>query len=310
MNKGTLLKSPDGTEWSSEDRSCPICGSRNAKKLGARGGRAHHEAKGVETNVVRCNECSLIYTHPTLMPLTNPYDKESAEEYFQLHDEQQKVRKGETLAAFAESVLGGPGRMLELGCGRGELLRGAVNRGWSARGVEMTDDFIRVARSHGVEIEQSPIEQCKSLDETYDVVMLAAILEHLYDPMETLNRIKNAVRPGGLLFIDVPNEASLSMRIGNLYMRARGRDWAINLSPTFPPFHVVGFSPASLRLALAKVGFEVYRLEVPKWRNDLPPSTTVGQKIERMGMTAIQSLGELLGMGDGITCWARRKDEG
>lgn len=307
MKEEVLLRSADGTEWSPEDRSCPVCGSRKAKKLGARGGRAHHEAKGVETNVVRCSECALIYTQPTLMPVTNPYDKESAEEYFQLHDEQQKIRHGESLAAFAESVLGGPGRMLELGCGRGELLRGALNRGWSAQGVEMTDDFIRVARSHGVAIECSPIEKCKSLDETYDVVMLAAILEHLYDPMETLNRIKNTVRPGGLLFIDVPNEASLSMRIGNLYMRARGRDWAINLSPTFPPFHVVGFSPRSLRRALNSIGFEVYRLEVPKWRNDLPPGTTFGQKIERLGLTAIQSLGEMLGMGDGITCWARRK---
>lgn len=307
MKENGLLRSADGTEWSSEDRSCPICGARNAKNLGARGGRAHHESRGVETNVVRCNECALIYTHPTLVPQTNPYDKGSAEEYFQLHDEQEKIRHGESLAAFAESVLGGPGRMLELGCGRGELLRGAANRGWYARGVEMTDDFIRVASSHGLDIERSPIETCKSLDETYNVVMLAAILEHLYDPMETLLRIKNAVRPGGLLFIDVPNEASLSMQIGNLYRRARGRDWAINLSPTFPPFHVVGFSPASLRRALAKAGFEVYKLEVPKWRNDLPPGTTVGQKIERMGMTAIQSLGGLLGMGDGITCWARRK---
>ena len=307
MKENGLLKSADGTEWSSEDRPCPVCGSRNARNLGARGGRAHHGARGVETNVVRCNECALIYTHPTLMPQTNPYDKGSAEEYFQLHDEQEKIRHGERLAAFAEGVLRGPGRMLELGCGRGELLRGAMNRGWNARGVEMTDDFIRVATSHGVDIERSPIETCRSLEETYDVVMLAAILEHLYDPMETLLRIKNAVRPGGLLFIDVPNEASLSMQIGNLYMRARGRDWAINLSPTFPPFHVVGFSPTSLRRALAKAGFEVYKLEVPKWQNDLPPGTKVSQKIEKLGLTAIQSLGQLLGMGDGITCWARRK---
>lgn len=307
MKETRLLRSADGTEWSPEDRSCPVCGSRKARKLGARGGRAHHEARGVETNVVKCSECAMIYTHPTLMPVTNPYDKESAEEYFQLHDEQQKIRHGESLAAFAESVVGGPGRMLELGCGRGELLRGAMNRGWTARGVEMTEDYARVARSHGVEIECTPIETCKSLDETYDVVMLAAILEHLYDPMETLNRIKEAVRPGGLLFIDVPNEASLSMRIGNLYMRARGRDWAINLSPTFPPFHVVGFSPASLRRALSEVGFEIYRLEVPKWRNDLPSGTTVGRKLERFGLSAIQSLGGLLGMGDGITCWAIRK---
>lgn len=302
-----VLKSSDGTQWTAENRPCPICGSRVTKTLGARGGRAHQQGKGVETYVVRCKDCKVIYTLPTLIPESNPYEKESAEQYFQLHNSHKKVLQGEGIAAFAESVLGSPGRMLELGCGRGELLKGALNRGWSAYGVEMTEDFIRVARSHGVKVERNSIEDCKSLEQTYDVVLLAAILEHLYNPMETLGRIKNAVRPGGLIFIDVPNESSLTMRIGNLYMRARGRNWAINLSPTFPPFHVVGFSPTSLRKTLASAGFEIHTLDVPKWRNDLPPAATIGQKIERLGLSVVQSVGELVGMGDGITCWAVRK---
>ncbi|MGI8733561.1 MAG: class I SAM-dependent methyltransferase [Pyrinomonadaceae bacterium] len=302
-----VLKSSDGTQWTAEDRPCPICGSGVARTLGARGGRAHHEGKGVETNVVRCKDCKVIYTQPTLIPKSNPYAKESAEEYFQLHDSDQKILQGERIAVFAEKVLGKPGRMLELGCGRGEFLKGALNRGWSAYGVEMTEDFTRVARSHGVEVEYSSIEHCKSLEQTYDVVLLAAILEHLYDPMETLGRIKNALRPGGLLFIDVPNESSLTMRIGNLYMRARGRNWAINLSPTFSPFHVVGFSPTSLRNTLSSVGFDIHTLNVPKWNNALPEGATIGQKIERLGLSVVQSVGALVGMGDGITCWAVRK---
>ena len=307
MNDKTLLKSPDGTRWFLEDRPCPVCGSRRARKLGARGGAAHHALSGVETNVVKCKDCKVIYTHPTLIPETNPYESKTAEEYFQLHDEQQKVLQGEQLAAFAEKILGRPGRILELGCGRGELLKGAANRSWTAFGVEMTEDFIRVARSQGVEIEYSSIENCKSLDQTYDVVLLAAILEHLYDPMETLRRIKNALRPGGLLFIDVPNEASLTMRIGNLYMRARGKNWVVNLSPTFAPFHVVGFSPTSLRNTLDSIGFEIHTLDVPKWRNALPRAVTTEQKIERLGLSVVQYIGSLLGMGDGITCWAVRR---
>ena len=303
----SFLKSADGTEWSAEDRACPICGSRDARQLGARGGRAHHESRGVETNVVRCKECQTFYAQPMLIPKTNPYEKKSAEEYFQLHDEQQKILQGELIAAFAENILGRPGSILELGCGRGELLKGAANRDWKAFGVEMTDDFIRVARSQNVEIECSSIESCKSLDRTYDVVLLAAILEHLYDPMETLRRIKNALRPGGLLFVDVPNESSLTMRIGNLYMRARGRNWAVNLSPTFAPFHVVGFSPTSLRNTLISLGFEIHSLDVPKWRNALPPATSTRQKIERLGFSVIQTVGALIGMGDGITCWAVRR---
>jgi SAM-dependent methyltransferase len=302
-----VMQSSDGTRWRAEERPCPICGSRRIKELGARGGRAHHEGKGVETRIVRCKDCQVVYTHPTLIPESNPYAKESAEDYFQLHDSQQKILQGERLAKYAEGVLGTAGRMLELGCGRGELLKGALNRGWSVYGVEMTEDYARVARSHGVEIEEAAIENCKSLDQTYDVILLAAVLEHLYDPMKTLERIRNALRPGGLLFIDVPNESSLTMRIGNLYMRARGRDWVINLSPTFSPFHVVGFSPTSLRHALRSVGFSIHRLNVPKWNNALPEGKTTGQKIERLALGLVQSVGEVIGMGDGISCWAIRK---
>lgn len=302
-----VLQSADGTQWRAEDRPCPICGSRSIKELGARGGRAHHESKGVETSVVRCKDCQVIYTRPTLIPESNPYAKESADEYFQLHDFQGKILQGETLAEFAEKVLGGTGRMLELGCGRGELLRGALNRGWSVYGVEMTEDYAEIARSHGVEIELASIEDCKFLEQTFDVILLAAVLEHLYDPMKTLERIRNALRPGGLLFIDVPNESSLTMRVGNLYMRARGRDWAVNLSPTFSPFHVVGFSPTSLRNALASAGFGVHTMTVPKWNNALPEGKTTTQKIERAAMGVVQSVGKVLRMGDGITCWAVRK---
>ena len=300
----SLLQSSDGTRWRAEYRPCPACNSARARIIGPRGGRAHREEKGVETQVVRCRDCGVFYTDPTLIPVSNPYAKESAAEYFHLHDSRKKVLHGEMLAAFAEKILGNSGKMLELGCGRGELLKGAASRGWEVRGVEMTEDFAAVARSSGIDVECSAIEGCKSLDQVYDVVLLAAILEHLYDPLQTLKRVRDALRPGGLVFIDVPNELSLTMRIGNIYMRARGRRWSINLSPTFSPFHVVGFSPTSLRQTLTAVGFRVHTLVVPKWNNDLPQGKTINQKLERTALSLVQSIGERLGMGDGITCWA------
>lgn len=307
MTSKLLLKSADGTEWFPEDRPCPVCGSSRARKLGARGGRAHHEGKGAETNIVRCKDCGSTYTHPTLIPKTNPYEKESVDEYFQLHDETEKILIGEQCMAEAEEILGRTGRVLELGCGRGEFLRGAINRGWTAFGVDMTADFTKAAQTHGVAIESSSIEDCQALKQSYDVVVMVAILEHLYEPVKTLKRVSSALRPGGLLLVHVPNEISLTMRIGNLYMRARGRDWAINLSPTFSPFHVVGFSPNSLRKALNEAGFEIRTLKVHRYDNNLQPQKTIIQKLERLGLSAVQNLGQLFGMGDGLTCWAIRK---
>jgi 2-polyprenyl-3-methyl-5-hydroxy-6-metoxy-1,4-benzoquinol methylase len=261
----------------------------------------------VKTDVVQCAECRIIYTSPTLIPQTNPYQQETTEEYFRLHDFRRKIGAGEALAAFAEGVLGKPGRMLEIGCGRGELLIGAAHRGWKVSGIEMTEEFAQAARDEGVEIECSPVEVSKSLNREYDVVLLAAVLEHLYKPVDVLFRVHDALRSGGLIFIDVPNERSLGMRIGNRYMRARGRDWAVNLSPTFSPFHVVGFSPDSLRRVLESTGFRVHSLEVPKWSNNLPEGRSLMERIEKTAMGLVQSLGARVGMGDGINCWAVRQ---
>lgn len=311
MNKSNIsvdyghMRSSDGTRWSPEERPCPGCGSNVTRKIGSRGGDAHREGKGIKTSVVQCLHCELIYTKPTLIPLDNPYETQT-EEYFHLHDSQQKSKIGEGLATFAEEVLGTKGKMLEIGCGRGELLVGARNRGWSVYGVEMTRGFAEIARRNGIEIECSSVEQCKSLHQTYDVVLLAAILEHLYDPIAILKKVHAALRPGGLVFIDVPNELSLTMRIGNYYMRLRGRDWTVNLSPTFSPFHVVGFSPKSLTAVLKSTGFRVLQLDLERWNNSLSDGSFI-DRVERLGLSAVQTVGSITKMADGIGCWAVRE---
>jgi SAM-dependent methyltransferase len=293
--------------WRAEDRPCPICGSQSARLLGARGGEAHREGKGVQTNVVRCIECHGVYQRPTLIPESNPYAEISADGYFRLHESQGKVRQGESLAAFAESLLGKPGTILELGCGRGELLRGAANRGWSVRGIEMTEEFARIAREkYGIAVECAPIREAAMLRDSHDVILLAAVLEHLYEPAETLQLVRDALRPGGVVFIDVPNECSLMTRAGNAYMRLQGRRWAVNLSPTFPPFHVVGFCPVSLRHLLHRTGLRALSLQLHRWNNALPTAMGIRAGLERRGLDAVLSLGKMVGMGAGITCWASR----
>jgi 2-polyprenyl-3-methyl-5-hydroxy-6-metoxy-1,4-benzoquinol methylase len=240
--------------------------------------------------------------------MANPYEDYSAQEYFQSHDSGRKIANGEELASFAESRLGRVGTMLELGCGRGELLRGAANRGWKTRGVDMTAHFSELAREKwGIEVEHASIQESKALREPHDVVVMAAILEHLYDPVGALERVRGALVTGGLVFIDVPNECSLMNTIGNLYMRIRGTDWATNLSPTFSPFHVVGFCPASLRRLLTASGFEILALRLYRTTSALPKAAGLLAAMERHALDAVLRVGEHVGRGAGISCWATRK---
>jgi 2-polyprenyl-3-methyl-5-hydroxy-6-metoxy-1,4-benzoquinol methylase len=274
--------------------------------MGRRGGVAHREGQGMVTNVVRCRDCGAYYTSPTLIPSSNPYDCSSAAEYFRLHDTEKKWMEGRRLAGDAEALLGRKGSILEVGCGRGELLEGAKDEGWTVFGIEMTPAFAAEAEARGVTVERSPVETAEVLEHRqFDVILFAAILEHLYRPADVLRRARRSLLSGGLIFIDVPNEDSLSMTLGNLYMRVRGRDWCVNMSPTFSPYHVVGFTPDSLRRALKSTGFDVVRMTKPRWSNSLPQPRGLTEAIERKGLTAASWLGCKLGRGDGICCWAK-----
>jgi SAM-dependent methyltransferase len=305
MASAAIQEGPGGgVRWRAELRPCPCCGAEAHRDLGRRGGQAHREARGLETHVVRCRGCHAVYPRPFLLPEGNPYTEHSVDEYFSLHERGAAREKGRSLARTARGLLGRTGRLLELGCGRGDLLQGAADEGFDVRGVEMTESFVDPALADRVEI--APLERARSLDEPYDVVVLGAVLEHLYEPRNALDRIAAALTPGGVVFVDVPNECGLWFRAGNTYQRLRGRDWSVNLSPTFPPFHVVGFCPRSLRALVTGCGLEVVSLQTPRWSNDLPALLGVGGKIERWGSGAALWLGSLVGMGAGIVCWARK----
>lgn len=296
-------------KWIPELRPCPVCAQADYDLLGSRGGTSHQRRLGVETRIVRCRHCHAVYGRPCLIPDGNPYEEHSADTYFRGHESSSKTKAGLALANDAEGLIGRRGRILELGCGRGELLVGARRAGWTVRGVEMTDAFSAKASSIGLEIELARVESCQSLREQWDAVLLAAILEHLYEPRECLTRVFEALVPGGVAFIDVPNECSLWTRLGNAYMRIRGRAWAVNLSPTFPPYHVVGFCPQSLKYLAGAIGFEIVNVKTHRWRNDLPARNSWTGRLETLGSGAALTLGSWVGSGAGLTAWLRRPSD-
>jgi SAM-dependent methyltransferase len=315
---GQAVTSSDGVEWLAQPSRCPLCEGDSFRRVGKRGGAFHRDRKGVESEVVQCKECSLFYTNPTLIPLTNPYEV-AGEGYFvgSAHDPVRKIRDGEAFTARIEELLNGrKGVILEAACGKGEFLRGAINRGWKARGVEMTPYFAESARDYGIEIETAPIEDSRFLEKanSCDAIFMLAMLEHLYDPLLMLRKANNILVSDGIALINVPNEVtSLVNQLGNRYVKLMyGRDWTMSLSPTFSPFHVVGFSPQSLKHALEMTGFEVIAMETASGTNDLPAARDLRQRVERLAMSASLLVGKIsdkLNRGNEIMCWARKRSD-
>ncbi len=215
----------DGYFW--YEQSCPICRSLPTRRVGKRGGASHRSGLGVETIIWQCKKCSLIFPNPMPVPiegLGQHYDVDP-DEYFSHHEKDSKNTNAADLVTQAEELVGRKGKMLDIGIGRGEIITAALDAGWTADGVEPSETFADyVENLTSTKIWRQPFEESEIPDCEYDAVILSAVLEHLYDPNAAIAKISRILKPGGILFVDVPNELGLYFRIGNLYQKLRRRD--------------------------------------------------------------------------------------
>jgi SAM-dependent methyltransferase len=107
-----------------------------------------------------------------------------------------------------------PGRMLDIGAGRGRFVAQARAAGWYAHGIEPSLRGVEGARAIGVDLVRSGIEDAAVPGGSLDAAELWHVLEHLDDPGAALERIAGWLRPGGLLLVGVPNLASVQARAG------------------------------------------------------------------------------------------------
>ena len=106
------------------------------------------------------------------------------------------------------------GRLLEVGSGRGKILRAAMEAGWRAEGNDLSAVAARAAEElSGARVMAGPIGVQVLDPGAYDVVLLNDVFEHLEDPRSALIKLSAALRPGGALFLQTLNAQSLSLRL-------------------------------------------------------------------------------------------------
>jgi predicted SAM-dependent methyltransferase len=122
---------------------------------------------------------------------------------------------------------------------------------WELAGVEPDASAAEQARQQGLTVYQAPLAQVILPSESFDVVTLWDVLEHLPSPQDALTRIRGWLRPGGWLVIRTPDADSP-------YARFFGRTWA----GLDAPRHPVVFSRSTLSRLLTECGFHVERMWV------------------------------------------------
>ncbi|MEJ2670837.1 MAG: class I SAM-dependent methyltransferase [Deltaproteobacteria bacterium] len=143
----------------------------------------------------------------------------------------------------------GGGRLLDVGCNEGRSLRLYADNGVEVEGLELNELAAAEARRRGFRVHSASLGQFR-IEEPYDVVVLANVLEHAWDPVQMLAEVRRLLRPAGEVWISCPNAASLWRGV----FRRAWVNWHV-------PYHLWHFSPATLAEVLGRAGFEVASLE-------------------------------------------------
>lgn len=144
-----------------------------------------------------------------------------------------------------------PGRLLDVGCGDGAFAHAMARRGWDATGIDFSPaalEFARRGRSPA-RFRLATLDDAAFADGAFDAITMWQVLEHIGEPRRQLLRCRALLRPGGLLVVAVPNVDGLSARLTG------ARWWGLDV-----PRHLVHWTPATLRRALAEAGFRVVRV--------------------------------------------------
>jgi 2-polyprenyl-3-methyl-5-hydroxy-6-metoxy-1,4-benzoquinol methylase len=148
---------------------------------------------------------------------------------------------------WVQREAGDTGRLLDIGCSRGQFPAAMKDAGWRAEGVET--DAAKAAAGEaefGIRIHNAPFDEWEG-DGTYDAITGWHVVEHFVDPSKVLERAAALLEPdSGRLFLEVPNFRSLGRVLG-------GSQWV----HYDVPYHQHFFTPATLTALCERAGLEV-----------------------------------------------------
>lgn len=137
-----------------------------------------------------------------------------------------------------------PSRVLDVGCGNGAFLLRARSAGWIVQGIEPDPVAAAGARQEGLEVANCAIEEFLP-EELFDQITLSHVFEHLHEPGEALRRMHHWLRPGGMLWMSLPNPSGLGHRVFR-------RNW-FSLDP---PRHLFLPPPSQVVAMLKAAGYQ------------------------------------------------------
>lgn len=217
---------------------CPLCGANESKILFKRKDLTHQISE-IQFPVARCCHCNFVYVNPR--PGTDDIHHYYPEDFYNATStpEETILEKSRSLLAKYDKVKKfAPGRLLDIGCAKGEFMFMMEKKGWKVSGLDFSP---KPPNLFNLDITYGDLSSASFKKESFDLVTLWAVLEHVYEPKKMLEEINQLVKPGGALIILVTNFNSIAARF---------------LRSDDVPRHVNLFTKKTITEMLTSAGFE------------------------------------------------------
>jgi len=238
----------DGGLTPSEVVNCPLC-DRLPTRFAV-------DYQGFQLG--QCAGCGLQFQSPRLT-FEELAEKVYTKDYCPGHEEADNEKAYTRQLANFEKLIGKKGSVLDVGCGNGSFLRFAKEKGWETFGADIR--LSPETKDLTCPLWEGRLPEIDFGGARFDVIRFNHVLEHLQNPLVELERCRELLNPGGLVFVGVPNLAGVSPRIKNLQSRLglkrkRWRHYAAT-------HHLYFFTPSTLRMMIERAGFSVRFWETP-----------------------------------------------
>ena len=247
--------------------SCPVC--LNPVTAPALVGTDFlFESTSKTFTLYSCEACRCLFLHP--MPDSREIERFYPADYWWNARRSGGLKKLESVyrklalhdhIAFITKAAGVRGvDVLDVGCGSGTLLGLLKQRGFRVNGLDFSPEAAAIAKAeNGVDVAVGSLEEAHFRAESFDVVTLFHVMEHVTNPRLVLAEVSRVLKPNGVAILQVPNIESWQFKIFG------ARWYGLDI-----PRHVIDYSRNSMLKLLADSGFVVNRIRHFNLRDNSP----------------------------------------
>jgi len=142
------------------------------------------------------------------------------------------------------------GRLLDVGCGNGLFPAYMKEFGWAVYGIDPDSRAADFARNHfGIEVTVGNLRKGMFPENSFDAVTMNHVIEHVHDPVETIEEAWRVLKKDGCLVMTTPNAGSISRK----FFRGTWRGFEV-------PRHLWLFTAETLSMCATRAGLSDYKL--------------------------------------------------